>query len=182
MKTAGRENPNRWARAPRNRAHGAAGQNRSRSIKWAAKQEKFQPQEMCFFLTSTFIERFRNAPFHGLLFGVNELLLDGKTGFWSKRPVFGSICATAQKSRTKAKPRHFYRKRVFHRSESSANPLPFFVSRRDQHETLAVKRRSLAVQTTLSSFSRSVPRKFITDCQFAYQWFDFFNFFDSLNF
>jgi hypothetical protein len=57
MKTTGRENPNRWARAPRNRAHGAAGQNRSRSIKWAAKQEKFQPQEMCFFLTSTFIER-----------------------------------------------------------------------------------------------------------------------------
>src|SRR6266481_2393924 len=57
MKTAGRENPNRWARAPRNRAHGAVGQNRSRSIKWAAKQEKFQPQEMCFFLTSTFIER-----------------------------------------------------------------------------------------------------------------------------
>jgi hypothetical protein len=54
MKTAGRENPNRWARAPRNRAHGAAGQNRSRSIKWAAKQEKFQPQQVCFFLTSTF--------------------------------------------------------------------------------------------------------------------------------
>jgi len=58
MKTAGRENPNRWARAPRNRAHGAAGQYRSRSITWAAKQEKFQPQEMCFFLTSTLIERF----------------------------------------------------------------------------------------------------------------------------
>jgi hypothetical protein len=63
MKTAGRENPNRWARAPRNRAHGAAGQNRSRSIKWAAKQEKFQPREMCFFLPSTFIERSRK-PLH----------------------------------------------------------------------------------------------------------------------
>src|SRR6266481_4356185 len=63
MKTAGRENPNRWARAPRNRAHGAVGQNRSRSIKWAAKQEKFQPQEMCFFLTSTFIERSRKPSF-----------------------------------------------------------------------------------------------------------------------
>src|SRR5258708_9509050 len=62
MKTAGRENPNRWARAPRNRAHGAAGQYRSRSITWAAKQEKFQPQEMCFFLTSTFIERFSKFP------------------------------------------------------------------------------------------------------------------------
>jgi hypothetical protein len=59
MKTAGRENPNRWATAPRNRAHGAAGQNRSRSIKWAVKQEKFQPKEMCFFLTYPFIERFR---------------------------------------------------------------------------------------------------------------------------
>ena len=56
MKTAGRENPNRRATLPRNRAHGAVGQNRSRSIKWAAKQEKFQPEEMCFFLTSPFIE------------------------------------------------------------------------------------------------------------------------------
>jgi hypothetical protein len=56
MKTAGRENPNRWATAPRHRAHAAAGQNRSRSFKWAAKQEKFQPQEKFFFLTSTFIE------------------------------------------------------------------------------------------------------------------------------
>jgi hypothetical protein len=29
---------------PGNRDHGAAGQNRSRLIKWAAKQEKFQPR------------------------------------------------------------------------------------------------------------------------------------------
>jgi len=29
------------------------GQNRSRSLKWAEKQENFQPKEMCFFLTST---------------------------------------------------------------------------------------------------------------------------------
>jgi hypothetical protein len=36
MKTATRENPNRWAS---DRAHGAAGQNRSCSFKWAAKQE-----------------------------------------------------------------------------------------------------------------------------------------------
>ena len=42
--------------SPRNRAPGAVDQNRSRSIKWAAKQEKFQPLELCFFLTSTFIE------------------------------------------------------------------------------------------------------------------------------
>ena len=60
MKTAGRENPNRGVTLPRNRAHGAVGQNRSRSIKWAAKQEKLQPKETCFFLTSTFIELIRH--------------------------------------------------------------------------------------------------------------------------
>ena len=59
MKTAGRENPNRRVTAPRNRAHGAVGQNRSCSIKWAAKQEKFQPTGTCFFLTSPFIELIR---------------------------------------------------------------------------------------------------------------------------
>src|SRR5467141_1564469 len=56
MKTAGRENPNHGVAWPHNRAHGAVGQNRSYSIQWAAKQEKFQPKGMCFFLTSTFIE------------------------------------------------------------------------------------------------------------------------------
>ena len=56
MKTPGRENPTRWAAVPSDRDFGAAGQNRSRSIKWAAKQEKLQPKEMCFFLTSPFIE------------------------------------------------------------------------------------------------------------------------------
>src|SRR5882762_7478253 len=60
MKTAGRENPIHGVRVPRNRAHGAVGQNRSRSIKWAAKQEKFQPEEMCFFLTSPFMELTRS--------------------------------------------------------------------------------------------------------------------------
>src|ERR1700681_427449 len=59
MKTAGRENPNHGATLPHNRAHGAVGQNRSRSIKWAAKQEKFGPMQECFFLTSTFIELIR---------------------------------------------------------------------------------------------------------------------------
>src|ERR1700680_5057457 len=56
MKTAGRENPNHRATLPHNRAHGAVGQNRSRSIEWAVKQEKFRPLERCFFLTLPFIE------------------------------------------------------------------------------------------------------------------------------
>ena len=56
MKTAGRENPNRWANVSSNRAHGADGQNRSCSIKWAAKQEKARPMQKCFFLTYPFIE------------------------------------------------------------------------------------------------------------------------------
>ena len=55
MKTAGRENPNRWTILSSNRAHGAIGQNRSRSVRGAAKQEKFRPMQECFFLTSTFI-------------------------------------------------------------------------------------------------------------------------------
>ena len=62
MKTAGRENPNHGVAVPRNRAHGAVGQNRSCSIKWAAKQEKVRPWEGCFFLTSTFIELIRRYP------------------------------------------------------------------------------------------------------------------------
>jgi hypothetical protein len=59
MKTAARENPNRWANAPSNRAHGAEGQNSSRSILWAEKQEQFRLMEMCFSLTSPFIEQIR---------------------------------------------------------------------------------------------------------------------------
>src|ERR1700730_3547972 len=61
MKTAGRENPNHGVAWPRNRAHGAVGQNRSRSIKWAEKQENFWPKVMCFFLTSPFIELIEDA-------------------------------------------------------------------------------------------------------------------------
>src|ERR1700680_1972947 len=64
MKTAGRENPNHGATLPHNRAHGAVGQNRFRSIRGAAKQEKFQPKEVCFFLTSPFIELLRHNPKH----------------------------------------------------------------------------------------------------------------------
>src|ERR1700758_4282958 len=59
MKTAGRENPNRWVTVPSTRVHGAEVQNRSRSITRAGKQEKLQPKEMCFFLTSPFIELLR---------------------------------------------------------------------------------------------------------------------------
>src|SRR6202049_4272077 len=59
MKTAGRENPNRGVAVPHNRAHGVIGQNRSRSVRGAAKQETFRPTGKCFFLTSTFIELHR---------------------------------------------------------------------------------------------------------------------------
>ena len=52
MKTSGRENPNRWTAMRCNRDHGAAGQNRSCSIRRAEKQEKFHSLEWCFFLTS----------------------------------------------------------------------------------------------------------------------------------
>src|SRR5215469_10951247 len=55
---------------------------------------------------------------------------------------------------------HFYALRVSHRSESSAIPLPFLVSRRDQQQTRAVK-------TNASSFSRSVPQKFVTGCHMS---------------
>ena len=56
MKTAGRENPNRWAAKLSSRAHGAEGQNRPCSFTWAAKQETIRPLEWCFFLTSSFRE------------------------------------------------------------------------------------------------------------------------------
>jgi len=60
MKTADSENPNHGVAWPRNRAHGAVGQNRSRLIKWA-ESRKFQPKEVCFFLTSPFIELTRQV-------------------------------------------------------------------------------------------------------------------------
>jgi hypothetical protein len=75
MKTAGRENPNRWAKASSNRAHGAAAQNRSCSIPWAAKQENVQPLQMCFFLTSTFIELSRSWELTGIGFGLTQNFL-----------------------------------------------------------------------------------------------------------
>jgi hypothetical protein len=75
MKTADRENPNHGVTLPRNRAHGAVGQNRSRSIKWAAKQEKFQPKEMCLFLTSTFIELIRHRACRNAILGIESRLV-----------------------------------------------------------------------------------------------------------
>jgi hypothetical protein len=63
MKTADRENPIHGATWARNRAHGAVGQNRTRSIEWAEKQEKVQPKEMYFFLTSPFIELHRQVDY-----------------------------------------------------------------------------------------------------------------------
>src|ERR1700686_1501003 len=62
MKTAGRETPNHVATLPHNRAHGVVGQNTSRSIRRAAKQEKLRPTGKCFFLTSPFIELTRTWP------------------------------------------------------------------------------------------------------------------------
>src|SRR5271155_834694 len=82
MKTAGRENPNRRGTVPRNRAHGAVGQNRSRSIIWAEKQEKFQPKEKCFFLTSSFIELSRNLAYNSCR--INKRI---SPSFWHQRRI-----------------------------------------------------------------------------------------------
>jgi hypothetical protein len=61
MKMATREKSKPRVRIlPGNRAHGAVGQSRSRSITWAAKQEKVRPMEECFFLTFLFIEQIRS--------------------------------------------------------------------------------------------------------------------------
>ena len=72
MKTAGRENPNRWATLASNRAPGAGGQNRSCSIQWAEKQEKLQPAQKCFFLTSPFIEQLERSRKNVLVRGLNR--------------------------------------------------------------------------------------------------------------
>src|SRR5450631_3475503 len=76
MKTAGRENPNHGVTLPRNRAPGAVGQNKSRSIKWAEKQEKFRPKEMCFFLTSPFIDADHSTRTSSLRFAEPRLRRD----------------------------------------------------------------------------------------------------------
>jgi hypothetical protein len=59
MKTAERENQNRWAAMFSIRADGTAGQNRPCSSTWGWKQEKLQRREKYFLLTSPSIERSR---------------------------------------------------------------------------------------------------------------------------
>jgi hypothetical protein len=82
MKTAGRENPNRWGKVSSNRAHGAEVQNRFCSIMWAGKQEKVRPLQGCFFLTFPFIELIRScdATTRGLVLPYVQLAL---TLYWS---------------------------------------------------------------------------------------------------
>jgi hypothetical protein len=65
MKIAGGENPNHGVAWPRNRAHGAEEQNKSRSIKWAAKQNKFRPKEM-FFLDFSSYRTYQDLAIGGL--------------------------------------------------------------------------------------------------------------------
>src|SRR5258708_30755690 len=92
MKTAGRENPNHGVAWPHNRAHGAVGQNRSYSIQWAAKQEKFQPKGMCFFLSSTFIERFSKFERPGAWCSeINKLARPVSLSFGPKTSCLGTI-------------------------------------------------------------------------------------------
>src|ERR1700738_3162617 len=50
MKTAGRENPNHGATLPHNRAHGAVGQNRFRSIRGGCEARKIPAEGGVFFL------------------------------------------------------------------------------------------------------------------------------------
>jgi hypothetical protein len=59
MKIAGGENPNHGVARPRNRAHGAEERNKSRSIKWAAKQNKFRPEGDVFFLDFSFYRTYQ---------------------------------------------------------------------------------------------------------------------------
>jgi len=60
MKTAGRENPNRRATVPDDRAHSATGQEQIllNQVGWEAR--KFPAKGEIFFLTSTFIEQIRH--------------------------------------------------------------------------------------------------------------------------
>jgi hypothetical protein len=64
MKTAERENRNRWADMFSVCADGMVGQNRACSSTWGWKQEKVQRSERCFLLTSPSIERFYDSGYH----------------------------------------------------------------------------------------------------------------------
>ena len=66
MKTAGRENPNRWAKIASNRAHGAEVQHRSCSINWAAKQEKVRADGGVFFLDFPFYRTYQELGTRGV--------------------------------------------------------------------------------------------------------------------
>ena len=59
MKTAERENRNRWVDMFSVCANGTAGQNRPSLSTWGWKQEKLRRWERCFLLTSPSIERLR---------------------------------------------------------------------------------------------------------------------------
>jgi hypothetical protein len=59
MKTAGRENPNRWAAKPSNRAHGAAGQEQILLNHVGCEERKIPAKGAIFFLTSALIEQIR---------------------------------------------------------------------------------------------------------------------------
>jgi hypothetical protein len=60
MKTAGRENPNRRATVPDNRAPGAEGQEQILLNQVGCEERKIPAKGAIFFLTSTFIEQIRH--------------------------------------------------------------------------------------------------------------------------
>ena len=59
MKTAGRENPNHGATLPHNRAHGAVGQNRFRSIRGGCEARKIPAEGGVFFLDFSLYRTYR---------------------------------------------------------------------------------------------------------------------------
>ena len=61
MKTAGRENPNRRATVPDDRAHGATGQEQILLNQVGCEARKIAAVGEIFFLTSTFIELTRQV-------------------------------------------------------------------------------------------------------------------------
>jgi len=100
MKTAGRENPNHWANASSNRAHGAEVQNRSCSIMWAAKQEKFRPLQECFFLTFPFIELIRHFPVYRCgKTGITAFVIDSAAEYTEQNRASGLGRNAAERNR-----------------------------------------------------------------------------------
>jgi len=60
MKTADRENPNRWAAILSNRARGAKARTDPAQSRGLRSKKKLQPSEVYFFLTPSFIELTKN--------------------------------------------------------------------------------------------------------------------------